>query len=112
MQKKIAIAAAVILLAAAAIYTIIVFTVHDPEKHIAEIRSDGEVIRTIDLRTAPDETFTVEADYGTNVVCIKNGQIYVSEASCPDKICVNHGPLKSEYLPIICVPNKLVIKLK
>ncbi len=112
MKKKIAIAAAVILLAAAAIYTIIIFSVHDPEKHIAEISSDGKVIRTIDLRTAPDETFTVESEHGRNVICVKDGEILVSEASCPDKICIHHGPLKSEHLPIICMPNKLIIELK
>lgn len=112
MSKKIIIAAVVLMLAAAAVYTLVILNFHDPEKHTAEITVDGKVIRTIDLSTAPDETFTVESGYGTNVVCIKDGEIFVSEASCPDKICINHGPLKSEYLPIICLPNKFVIELK
>lgn len=112
-RKKIIIAAliSVILLAAVGIC---VFAVLSPaaDKHIAEISLNGEIIRTIDLNTAPDETFTVESELGTNTVSIRGGEISVTDASCPDKICVNHGPLKSELLPIVCLPNKLIISLK
>lgn len=81
--------------------------------HTAVITLDGKEIRRVDLDTAPDEVFTVKNENGgTNMICIENGEIYVSEASCPDKICVKHGALKSELLPIICMPNKLVIELK
>ena len=114
MSKKKIIVAAVItglVLIAAGIYTYIVFF-GSTEAHTAEIRLNGEVIRTIDLRTAPDETFTVEGENGWNTVTIKGGEISITEASCPDKVCVNHGPLHSEYLPIVCLPNKLEISLK
>ncbi len=112
-KKKIIIAAviAVLVLIAAGIYTYIAFF-GETEAHTAEIKLNGEVIHTIDLRTAPDETFTVESENGWNAVCVQDGEIFVTEASCPDKVCVNHGPLHSEYLPIICLPNKLEISLK
>ncbi len=78
--------------------------------HTAVITLDGAVIREIDLLTAPDETFTVESERGSNVIRVENGTIRVIEASCPDKICVNHGELVSEQLPIVCLPNRLVIR--
>lgn len=113
MKKKIIIAAIAVglVLAAAGIYTYIVFF-GETEAHIAEIKLDGQVIRTIDLRNAGNESFTIESEHGWNLVCVENGKIFVREASCPDKICVNHGPLHSEFLPIVCLPNKLEISLK
>ncbi len=112
MKKKIIIIAALcVIIAAAAIYAHIAFF-GGTDAHTAEIRSDGTLIRTIDLRTAPDEPFVVSGSGGTNTVCVKTGSISVTEASCPDKICVKHGELRSELLPIICLPNRLEITLK
>ena len=111
MKRIIIIAAVCALLAAAACIYIIIALNGGSEKHIAQITSDGKIVRTVDLSTAPDETFTVEYFGGYNVITVKDGEISVSEASCPDKICVHHGPLKNELLPIVCMPNRLVITL-
>lgn len=108
-KKKLAvILSAAVLFIAALIFTLTALLLVS-EKHIAEISSDGVVIRTIDLSTAPDEVFTIESENGSNTVTIKDGAISVTAASCPDKICVNHGELRSEFLPIICLPNRLII---
>ena len=42
---------------------------------------------------------------------IKDGQVSVTEASCPDKVCVNHGPTDQTADPIVCLPNKLVVRV-
>ena len=103
--------AAAVLFTAAGIFTFTAL-LQGSGSHTAEITSDGTVIRTIDLSTAPDEVFTVESEYGTNTVTIKDGAISVTEASCPDKICVKHGELRTEMLPIVCLPNKLIITFR
>ncbi len=36
----------------------------------------------------------------------------MKSAECPDKICVKHGELKSLNNPIVCLPNKIVIKFE
>ena len=46
---------------------------------------------------------------GTNLLIIKNGQAKMSDASCPDKICVAHPPISSDIDPIACRPNKVVV---
>ena len=36
----------------------------------------------------------------------------ISEASCPDKICVNHKRIQKSGETIICAPNKVVVEIK
>ena len=108
-KKKLALVITAAALAIASAVLAAVFLSLPSGKHTAEITSDGKVIRTIELHTAPDEVFTVESAHGTNTVTVKNGTISVTEASCPDKICVDHGELRTEMLPIVCLPNKLII---
>ena len=40
------------------------------------------------------------------------GAICISEASCPDKICVGQGYISNSLVPITCLPHKLVIELR
>ena len=74
----------------------------------AEIVSDGEVVKTVDLRV--DQAFTVETkNGGYNVVTVKDGKIAVTEASCPDHYCRDRG-FCSGGVDIVCLPNKMVIR--
>ena len=74
----------------------------------AEIVSDGEVVKTVDLRV--DQEFTVETkNGGYNVVTVKDGKIAVTEASCPDHYCRDRG-FCSGGVDIVCLPNKMVIR--
>jgi hypothetical protein len=41
---------------------------------------------------------------------IKDGKINMSKSDCPDKRCVKQG--WSDLLPIICLPNQIVIEIK
>ncbi len=81
-----------------------------PKKNTVNVISDGKTVRTIDLSTAADEVFTVEYGGKTNTVEIKDGRIRVQSAECPDKTCVHMGWLESSAMPIVCLPNRLVIE--
>ena len=82
--------------------------------HIAEIVQDGKVVRVVDLdRVARSETFTVECpDGGSNTVLVEPGRICVCAADCPDRICVEQGWLSDQAAPIVCMPHRLVIRLR
>ena len=43
---------------------------------------------------------------------VRAGAIRVSEADCPDKICVGMGWLTDGAFPIVCLPHRLMIRLK
>ncbi len=77
------------------------------------ISQNGQVIREISLGevTEPFE-FTVTGENGSyNTIRISPEGVAVTEASCPDKICVRTGIRKDSLLPIICLPNRLVIEI-
>ena len=43
---------------------------------------------------------------------IEKGDIYVSAADCPDHTCMKTGKLSQSGVPIVCLPNKLIIRYK
>lgn len=73
----------------------------------AEIRSDGKLIQTVDLRI--DQTFTVRSERGTNIITVADGKIAVTEADCPDGYCMARGYCAGGP-QIVCLPNRLVIR--
>jgi hypothetical protein len=76
----------------------------------AEVLQNGVLIRTVEL--SKDQEFTVTASGGAyNKIRVKDGKIAVVEASCPDKICIHQGAVSSSAKTIVCLPNKLVIKV-
>jgi len=48
----------------------------------------------------------------TNVVCIKDGQVYMKKADCPDQICVHQGRKSKDGESITCLPNKVVVEVR
>lgn len=107
-KTKIAIIFCALIFAAAAV--ICVLLMNAPHGDIAEIRSGGELLYTIDLAKSPDRTIVVELEGKENTIIIENHRIRVAEADCPDKVCVNTGWLESPAIPIVCLPNRLVIE--
>jgi len=60
-----------------------------------------------------DVTVTlVSPEGGTNVLVIENGAATVTDASCPDKICVHMGPIREVGEMIVCLPNRTMIVIE
>ncbi len=80
---------------------------------VVQIVQDGTVIREIDLSRVTEEySFTIEASGGgSNVVTVRPGAICVSDADCPDRVCVSQGWLSDQSIPIVCLPHRLSISL-
>lgn len=79
----------------------------------AYIYSDEKLINTINLTAVETPyTFTVgDNDSGFNIVKVMHNSIGIIDASCPDHVCVNTGFIDSSMLPVVCLPNKLVIQI-
>lgn len=48
---------------------------------------------------------------GYNILVIKDGKADITEASCPDKICVNQHAVSKTGEAITCLPNKTVVEI-
>ena len=74
---------------------------------------DNKILYTLAYPTTETRTFRIESPGGGwNEITIRDGSICISDADCPDQTCVKMGLLKSESLPIVCLPHKLVIRLE
>lgn len=77
---------------------------------IYTIKSNGEIVFEGEL--PKDEQViekTVEFN-GYNRLLIKSEGIYVTEADCPDKVCIRLSD--EQTYPIVCLPHKLVVDRK
>ena len=71
---------------------------------------NGEVYDTLYLKE--NTTYTVKGKDGTyNTFEIKDGYVDMLDASCPDKLCVNHSNIHYNNETIVCLPNKVVLQI-
>ncbi len=66
---------------------------------------DNKLYKTVSLSE------TIEIDVGTNTIVIENGYAYMKNATCPDKICVHTGKINDNSKDIVCLPNKVMVKV-
>ena len=103
--------AAVILVIAVAGLLFIKFTKVQGNRVVVKI--DG--VETVSYSLTEDvryEIRTGENNENINVLVIKDGKAYVSEADCPDGICKDYRPISYVGETIVCLPHKVVIEIK
>ena len=89
----------------------VVWTTHQflakQEAASAAIYQNGTLIKIIS--TDNEETFRIEDGEDWNEITVDKNGIHVSGASCPDNICMHTVWRGKGSLPIVCLPNHLVI---
>ncbi|KZL94255.1 NusG domain II-containing protein [Clostridium magnum] len=81
--------------------------------HIAVIKQDGEIIKTIDLNevTEKSQIRIPYKDEDFNTIEVEPGRIRFIDADCPDKVCIKTGWLSEPGQTAVCLPHKLMIKI-
>lgn len=74
-----------------------------------QISSEGEIIKTVPLKT--DGIYDITTEYGYNIIIVENGQVWVSEADCPGKDCMRFGKISRDGQVILCLPHRLVVSI-
>ena len=59
----------------------------------------------------PGDVASVQYDQ-YNVVVISEGTVSVTEASCKNQVCVKHGAISRSGESIVCLPNRLVVRIE
>ena len=89
------------------------FRFNTPVTHIAREGEDFRLTlgKDLDSLSAP-LTFTVEFQGRTNTITAQPGRIRVESADCPDQVCVDQGWISDGTVPVVCLPNRLVIQIE
>lgn len=58
-----------------------------------------------------DRTVRIEGEDGYNLLVIKSGEVYLSEADCPNLLCVKTGKIRYAGQSIVCLPHKLAVRI-
>ena len=59
-----------------------------------------------------DREIALELENGTNLLIIRDGQVWMEEADCPDRLCVRQGAVSRVGESIICLPHELVVTVE
>lgn len=94
----------------AVIMSFILYNREDHDDIMLKISVDGNIAVTYEFNKEDtiDKTFPL----GTgNVVVLKDGQVYMESADCPDGLCMKQGKISLSGQSIVCLPHKVVVKL-
>ncbi len=72
------------------------------------VKVDGRTEGIYDL----NEDQTISVNHGSNTLVIRDGQADMTDADCPDKLCVKHRPIRYRHENIICLPNRIVVEVE
>ena len=111
IKNDIILIAAVLLIAAIALVCLILFRKSDDvEDNTAVVYVDKQIYGTYKL--TDDTQVEIVSERGRNLLVISGGKATVTEASCPDLICVHHKAISAEGEQIVCLPNKIVVSIE
>ena len=84
-----------------------------PDGQIIRIYRDSVLIEEIPFDAIKEERRVRYStpDGGYNIVSFSPEGVSITEASCPDKTCIHIGRIRDSSLPLVCLPNRLVITI-
>ena len=92
--------------AAAFVLSIVLLISFSKQGSRVVIKQDNKIINN--KSSNANET----VDTGTNTVVIKDGIVYMSDATCKNQVCVNTGKISKKGESIVCLPNKVIVEIE
>lgn len=87
------------------IVLVLVFTVYAKKGKSVEVSIDGDK-KVYDINT--DRRIEVQ---NRLTIVIENGECYVQNSNCPDKVCEEMGRIKNVHQTIACTPQHIIIRV-
>lgn len=100
----------IILLIAITVLFVIAIIDKDNSKE-ALVYYDNNLVLTIDLNESEEKIYIVDGFNGEVKIIAGNGKIKVDEEESPLHLCSKQGFIEESYESIVCLPNKIVIKI-
>lgn len=79
------------------------------EGSTAIVYYEDEAILNIDLSI--DNEYVVDGELGDVVLEVKDGKIRVKKENSPKNICSKEGFIDDSSRTLICLPNKIIVKI-
>ncbi|MFO7889200.1 MAG: NusG domain II-containing protein [bacterium] len=80
--------------------------------------SQNKIVEIIDCknnlyRYSANDNYKLDipGPYGVTEIQIKKGNVWVQKASCPHKTCKHMGTINQRGEMIICIPNRILIRI-
>ena len=109
-HKKDVLLIALALLAALALYLVSQLSTGGAVNTVVAAYDGKEVLRR---PLAMNGTYEIKgAEGAVNIICVENGEVYMKEANCRDGLCIRQGRMKNTAKSIVCLPNKVVVRLE
>lgn len=75
-----------------------------------EITVDGKSVKTLPLNK--DTRYKIKTPEGhQNILKISNGSASITDADCPDKLCVYQKKISKKGETLVCLPHKVVVSV-
>ena len=73
------------------------------------VEQDGQ--ETARYALSEDRTVRIEGAGGYNLLVIEGGEAWLSEANCPNLLCVKTGKIRYAGQSIVCLPHRLAVRI-
>lgn len=77
----------------------------------AQVYREGKLVQSIRLRSGYHEELRLGGAERYNLIVADDGRVRISEADCPDQLCVRTGWVSAAPQQIVCLPYRVVIKV-
>jgi hypothetical protein len=77
----------------------------------AEIYYRSELVKTVDLSSGSEDTFSIPQEPDVVFHLYEDGSIAFVRSDCPDQVCVHSGKLSLAGQQAACLPNLAYIKI-
>jgi len=84
---------------------------HRSPGNLAAVYVDGERLAAYPLSEDREIPLTAP-DGGYNLLVIRNGAADMTDADCPDKLCVHMHPIRYVGETITCLPHRTMIQIE
>lgn len=106
-RNTIILASAVVVAALAVVMSQMIFLKKEGTYALVQVQQE----QRYRLNLQKETELVVEDETGFNKIKVKDGAVAVTEADCPDKVCVRTGYISKTGEVIACLPHELTVTI-
>lgn len=101
----------IIIITSIILLVLLILKISSKSSKIANVYYENEIILKIDL-SLPEQEYSVKGYNGIVKILAGDGKIKVLDETSDKHLCSKQGYIKETYETIICLPNKIIIKIE